>query len=179
MAINPKGSIAAAVDENNVLGRKGRSSLLWHLKKDLEHLAKLAAGKIIICGKETLASLIANDSGVLKTAAKAVFLSKNASIFSDFYRIPIEQAISFDQALLLAGDREVIVLGGPRVYAEAINYMNIQTIHLTIVHVKIWGDLYFPKINRSEWRIIASVQHKRNSENDFNFTIRTLVRRSP
>lgn len=175
---NPKSSIAAAVDENYVLGRKGQSGLLWRQKKDLENLAKLARGKIIVCGKETLSSLIVNDSAVLRAAARAVFLSKNASIFPDFYHVSIEQTNSFDEALLSAGDEEVIVLGGPRVYKEALSYANTQTIYLTIVHVKIWGDLHFPKFNRDEWRIISSVRHKRDSENDFDFTFRTLVRKS-
>jgi dihydrofolate reductase len=76
-------------------------------------------------------------------------------------RVPfagMEAVASLDEALALAGEATLMVIGGGEVFALALP--RAQRMHLTYVDTIVEGaDAWFPSFDESEWRITARAHH--------------------
>ena len=89
---------------------------------------------------------------------------------------------SLDQGIEVAGKwnqdnaktTEIVLIGGGYVFEESKNIVN--KLVLTRVECEINGDIFYPQIDLSDWKEISQESFKRDSENEYDFRIETLVK---
>ncbi len=70
---------------------------------------------------------------------------------------------------------EICIIGGGEIYRQALPHAN--TLHLTRVHAVIEGDVYFPEISEEEWELLSTEEHKKDADNEYDYTFLTYQRR--
>ncbi|HEY3395718.1 MAG TPA: dihydrofolate reductase [Lacipirellulaceae bacterium] len=161
-------SIIAAVAENGVIGRDG--NLPWHLSADLRRFKQLTMGHTVIMGRRTWESI-----GRSLPGRRMVVVSRQPGYHVDAQGI--EVAASLDDALKRAaalGDDEAFVIGGETLFKEALP--RADRLYYTSVRANVSGDVYFPDVEWSQWRLIESVDSPANEKNDYPSTFKIYER---
>jgi len=159
-------SLIVAAAENGIIGRE--KAIPWHLPRDLKRFRRLTKGHHVIMGRRTYES-------IGRPLADRVNL-----VLSESEDLQIEGCTvlaSLVGALALArenGESETFIIGGARVYAEAIELAD--SIHLTRVHERLEGDTALPLIRESEWRIVSIERHEPDSQHAFAHSFIEMVR---
>ena len=130
---------------NGVIGRD--NALPWHISADLKRFKALTIGKPMIMGRKTFESFPRPLPG-----RRHIVLTRDASWQAE----GAEPAGSVDQALALAGDGEVAVIGGAEV--NALFLPLADRIELTEVHADYEGDTVMPPL-APEWRETFREEH--------------------
>lgn len=168
-------SILVAVAENRVIGRDGQ--LPWHLPADLKLFKRLTVGHTVIMGRKTHESIV-ERLGKPLPKRRSLVLSRDPA-----YRPSgVEVATSLDQALELAAgeeeatpegaEREVFVIGGAAVFAEAL--ARADRLYLTRVHAEVDGDVLFPEIDAKAWRLISEERHEADKRHAYPFSFQVM-----
>ncbi|MBF0395009.1 MAG: dihydrofolate reductase, partial [Alphaproteobacteria bacterium] len=74
-----------------------------------------------------------------------------------------------------AGAAEAMVIGGARLFAEALPLAD--RIHLTEIHAQVEGDGVFPPFDRAEWRAVTRERHPAAAGEVADYSFVTLDRR--
>jgi dihydrofolate reductase len=125
----PPITIVVARAQNGVIGRDGK--LPWHLPADLKRFKALTMGSVMVMGRKTFESL----PGLLP-GRRHIVLTRDRS-----WSAPgAEVAHSAEEALRLADDQPVSVIGGPDIFAL---FMPVASrIELTEVLAEVPGDTF-------------------------------------
>lgn len=138
-------SIIVAMSENRVIGKDGR--MPWHLSEDLKRFKQITMGHTIVMGRKTYESIgkpLPGRTNIVVTRQKD-FHADGVTVIHDLAEI------AHDARLTPHG--EVFIIGGADIYQLALPHAD--KIYLTLIHKKIDGDTYFPKINLdSDYRLI-------------------------
>lgn len=158
-------SIIVAIAQNNVIGKDNR--LLWHLSDDLKRFKKLTTGHTLIMGRNTFLSL---PGGPLPNRRHIVITDRPGEKFEG-----CQSAYSIQETLELAGEKEeCFVIGGGMVYAQFLPIAG--KLYLTRVHRAFEGDTYFPEIDFSQWKAVASEKVEAGGKNEYAHTYTEYVR---
>ncbi|MFC0203691.1 dihydrofolate reductase [Novosphingobium soli] len=130
---------------NGVIGRDG--TLPWRLPADLRHFKALTMGKPMVMGRKTFQSFPAPLPG-----RRHIVLTRDAGWGAD----GAEVARSVEDALALAGDGDVAVIGGAEI--NALFLPLAQRVELTEIHEAYPGDTVMPPLG-PEWRETARAEH--------------------
>lgn len=125
--------IIAAIDQQRGIGYGG--DMLYHIREDLRRFKSLTMGHTLVMGRKTFDSL---PGGALP-GRRNIVITRNEA-----WTAPgAERAASLVDALAMAGDDEVYVIGGGQVYAEALPLADV--LDLTLIHSSApQVDTYFP-----------------------------------
>ena len=135
--------------ENGVIGRDG--TLPWHLPADLKRFKALTMGKPMVMGRKTFESFPAPLPG-----RRHVVLTRDTG----WAAAGAEVAHSIEEALVLAGEGDVAVIGGAEVFALFGSLAD--RVELTEVHVSPEGDAVVPAL--TDWREVARENHAAEGE---------------
>jgi len=81
-----------------------------------------------------------------------------------------EEALSNANKLCVENSyKEIVIIGGGYLFRETLDIVN--KLVLTRVDCDIDGDVYYPEINLENWKERSSVEHKKDSENEYNFKV--------
>ncbi|MFM5907061.1 MAG: dihydrofolate reductase [Novosphingobium sp.] len=127
--------------ENGAIGKDG--GLPWHLPADLKHFKALTMGKPMIMGRKTFESFPAPLPG-----RRHIVLTRAPG----WQAHGAEVAHSVNEALELAGDGPVAVIGGAEIYALFLPLA--EWIELTEVQGTFEADTFLPELG-PEWREVA------------------------
>ena len=143
----PRITLIVARAQNGVIGRDG--TLPWHLPADLKHFKALTMGSVMIMGRTTFDSL----PGLLP-GRRHIVLTRDAE-----WHVPgVEIAHTVDEAVGLAGNEPISVIGGAHVFAQFLALAD--RIELTEVQEDVVGDTVMPDPRASgDWRETASEDH--------------------
>ena len=130
---------------NGTIGRDG--GLPWRLSADLRRFKALTLGKPMIMGRKTFESL----PGLLPGRAHIVLTRSR-----DWHPEGAEVAHSAEEALTLAGEGDVSVVGGAEVYCLMLPHTT--RIELTEVHADVDGDTHVSPFG-TEWCETAREYH--------------------
>jgi dihydrofolate reductase len=158
--------IVAAAD-NDVIGRDNH--LPWHLPDEFRHFKRTTLGHHVIMGRRTWES---QGCKPLPKRTNVVVTSQPGYVAED-----ARVAASLHEALELAraaGDEEAFVIGGTRLFAEALPLAD--RLYLTRVHAEPEGDTVFPSFDADDWRVVAREEHAADARHEHAFTIMTLER---
>lgn len=130
---------------NGVIGHEG--ALPWHIPADLRRFKALTLHKPMIMGRKTFDSFPSPLPG-----RRHIVLTRDAGWRAE----GAEAAHSVDQALALAGDGEVAVIGGAEI--NALFLPLASRIELTEVHAELPGDTFMPPLGAA-WRESFREEH--------------------
>ena|SRR5210317_288207 len=159
-----------ALSNNFVIGVN--NELPWKLKKDLQHFSAYTQNKAIVMGRKTFESI-----------GRPLPNRKNIVISSWLEpQEGLEVVSNLNQAIEVASqwnkdnstEEEIVLIGGGYVFKESKNIVN--KLVLTRVECEIDGDVFYPEIDLSNWKEISKESYKRDSENEYDFKIETLVK---
>lgn len=158
-------SIIVAIAENLAIGKD--NLLLWHISEDLKRFKKLTTGHTLIMGRNTFRSL---PNGALPNRRHVVISDQEGETFEG-----CEMAGSIEEAIHLAGDRdECFVIGGGMVYKQFLPVAG--KLYLTQVHESFEADTFFPEIDFSQWKALASEEVEAGGKNEFAHSYTEYVR---
>ena len=151
-------SLIVATGKNGVIGNKGQ--IPWYLPADFAYFKKTTFGRPIIMGDKTHDSI-----GRVLPGRKNIVLTldKNYRPYAGAF-----MAYSPAEALEKAGDGEVFIVGGGQIYR--LFFPLADKIYLTLVSGKFEGDTFFPKIEKSEWKLLSQKRKRKDKKNSNDMT---------
>lgn len=150
-------SIIVAASENNVIGKDNR--LPWHLPADLKYFKNITWALPIIMGRRTFESIgksLPGRHNIVITRNKD-YKAKGATIVSN-----LNEAI---KAAETNDVKEMFIIGGAELFNTMIDLA--QRIYLTRVHANIDGDVYFPPLNKDEWKLVSEKHMDADEKNEY------------
>ncbi|MBE6818770.1 MAG: dihydrofolate reductase [Ruminococcaceae bacterium] len=130
-------AMIAAVGKNRELGKN--NDLIWHFKEDMAFFKKTTTGSTVIMGRKTFLSLpraLPNRRNIV--------ISRN----SDFAPAGAETVASIEEAVKLAGNEAVFIIGGAQIYEAFLPLAD--TLYLTEIDDSCSNaDTYFPAFDKS------------------------------
>ncbi|MGD1045280.1 MAG: dihydrofolate reductase [Bacteroidota bacterium] len=121
--------IIAAIANNRVIGKNG--TVPWHIPEDLARFKQLTTGHTVIMGRKTYDSLD-------RPLSNRVNIVITSNVINGVTSYP-----SLDFALqALSSKKEVFVIGGGRLFADALKLAD--ELRLTLVDRDVDGDTFFP-----------------------------------
>lgn len=158
-------SIIAAVSSGNVIGKK--NTLPWYFPPDLKHFKEITMGHTIIMGNKTHESI-----GKILPGRTNIVLTKNKNFKSEGALIFHSTNEALDYARKIA-ETETFIIGGASIFEETINL--VDRLYLTKIYKKFDGDVYFPKLNLKNWKLVSSESHHFD-EGNFDYEFQELDR---
>lgn len=155
-------SIIVSVSENWAIGKDNK--LLWKLSDDLKRFKEITSGNPVIMGQKTFESL---PKGALPNRLNIV-LTDNPNFTAE----KVISAYNIEDALNKAKshydeDVEVFIIGGGSIYKQFLELADF--IYLTLVHIVIDGDTFFPKLS-NDWSLIYNEFKSKDENNEFDHT---------
>ncbi|MFC9786670.1 dihydrofolate reductase [Rhodococcus sp. NPDC127528] len=123
-----------------VIGRD--NAIPWRIPEDMAYFKAVTTGHPVIMGRRTWDSLPPRFRPL--AGRRNIVVTRDLQWASD----GAEVAHSLDDALALAGDGEVWVMGGGQIYAAALD--RADRVAVTEVDLDVDGDAYAPTLG-PEW----------------------------
>jgi dihydrofolate reductase len=136
-------TIVAAVARNGVIGVDG--GLPWRLPDDLRRFKELTLGHVLVMGRKTYESI-----GHPLPGRDTIVVTRNPSWDPGSAEVRIAGGVRNAIEAAASLEREVFVVGGAQVYAEALPLAD--RLELTWVDAEPEGDTTFPEVDWREWR---------------------------
>lgn len=156
-------SLIVATDRNNGIGID--NTLPWRLPEDLAFFKRTTSGHAIIMGRKTFDSI-----GRPLPNRRNIVVTRNA----DWAHEGVERAGSLEEAVDLAGDGEVFVIGGAQIYVDAIKVAD--KLIVTEIDAAYDCDAFFPAIDTALWTEVSRDSHH-SAENGWDYAFVIYQRR--
>jgi dihydrofolate reductase len=143
----PPITLVVARASNGVIGKDG--GLPWHISADLKHFKAVTMGSVMVMGRRTFDSLPR-----LLPGRRHIVLTRDP----DWRPTGVEVAHGVDQALEIAGDEPVSVIGGVGVFRMFLPLAD--RIELTEVLADVAGDTMIDDPRAAgAWREVSREDH--------------------
>ena len=159
-----------ALSNNYVIGVN--NDLPWKLKKDLQHFSAYTQNKVIVMGRKTFESIGRPLPNRKNIVISSTLSSTNEIQIVNSLELAIAEATDWNKENNLV--EEVVLIGGGYIFQESINLVN--KLVLTRVNCDIDGDVFYPRLDFTEWSITSSESFKKDEENDYDFLVETYIR---
>jgi dihydrofolate reductase len=144
-------NVIVAISKNRVIGKN--NSIPWYISEDLKRFKKLTLNHPIIMGGRTFESI----GRPLRERTNIVVTSKDIEVTQN-----LKVADTLNSAIEIAkaseGSDEIFFIGGARIFEESLEY--IDRLYLTYIDTDIDGDIFFPEIDLSAWRLVSEEKHE-------------------
>lgn len=131
-------SLIVAYAKNQVIGNKG--CIPWKIKGEQRRFRELTTGNVVIMGRrsyEEIGKPLPNRTTIVVSSTKK------------FEGESCLTAKSLAEAIQLAGDKDIYISGGARLYEEALPL--VEKMYITEIDCDIEGDTFFPAFNITEF----------------------------
>lgn len=164
-------SIIVAAAENNVIGKD--NSLIWHLPTDMKFFKEKTKGHAIITGRKNYESIPEKfrplpDRTNIVITRQLDYNAKGAIVVSS-----IEEAIEYVETHF--ANQEVFIIGGAEIYKQTLTMC--QKVYLTRIHHTFQGDVFFPELPLTYWKLKAQLSISADEKNKYPFTFETWERK--
>ncbi len=159
-------SLIVAKAKNNVIGKDNK--LIWHLPEDLKRFKKLTSGHTIIMGRKTFESL-----GRVLPNRHHIILCNDAQMNITDENVEVLEDISMLDKYI-KNNEENFVIGGATMYKLLMPYCT--KMYITEINKEFDGDVYFPEINKAEWKIVDTEKGLKDENNPFDYEYVTYER---
>ena len=160
-------SLLVAASENNVIGKN--NELPWNLPNDLKYFKNMTWGMPLIMGRKTFESF----RKALKGRTNIVVTRQQ-----DWQAEGITVVKDIEGGLLAAAEtdaKEVFVIGGGEIFKQI--FPTADKIYITRVHANVNGDVYFPEINRNEWKMISNRSMEKDERHAYDYSFQVWERK--
>ena len=162
-------AIIVAYDKNRAIGRNG--DLPWgrSLPADLAHFKKLTKGGNVIMGRKTFESIGCRP---LPERENIVISSRPTGVKKVLTAMDLPSALALSRY-------PTFIIGGARVYRDALKTPEIDTIYATEVDAAFSDtDVFFPDIDMTIWEETDRVHRPADGANVYAFDF-VIYRRKP
>lgn len=131
-------ALIVAFSENRVIGNQGM--IPWKIKGEQLRFKELTTGNVVIMGRrsyEEIGRPLPNRTTIVVSNTKR-FEAENCMT-----------AGSLQEAIRMAGDRDIYISGGAGLYREAIDLVDMM--YVTHVEKVIPGDTFFPEFDEADF----------------------------
>lgn len=127
-------ALIVAYTRNRVIGNKGE--IPWRIKGEQRRFRELTTGNVVVMGRRSYEEIghPLPDRYTIVISHTQKYESENCTT-----------AGSLQEAIAIAGNRDVFVSGGAALYREAIDL--VDKMYVTEIDVEMQGDTYFPEFN--------------------------------
>lgn len=132
--------IIVAIAKNFVIGNEGQ--IPWHLSEDLKHFKEITTGHPVVMGRRTFES-------IGRVLPNRMNIMVSSTFTKEVEGLTVVKSLA--EAIDLVGDKTLMVIGGARMYAEALPLAS--TLHLTIIDKEFAGDTKFPDFTKYPFKL--------------------------
>ena len=137
------------------------NDLLFHISEDMKRFRTLTQGGTVLMGRRTLDSL---PGGRPLPKRRNIVITRQR----DFVREGVETARSPEEALALAGEANVWVIGGGQIYEALLP--RCEMCWLTRVYARPACDTFFPDLDRmARWKLFHEGAVQQEGELAYQF----------
>lgn len=163
--------LIVAVDSNFGIGKN--NDLLWHLPADMKFFKTTTQEKIVIMGRKNYDSIpprfrpLPNRLNVVLTR-NPNFKAPDCLVFN-----------SLEESLrqLESDEREIFVIGGGQIYAEALKLEALTEMYITFVNHVFDADTFFPAFDKSDWTEETLMNYPKDEKNEFDFVVKRFLKK--
>lgn len=149
-----------AVSENNVIGKNNK--LPWRMPADMAYFNRITKGHYVIMGRKNYES----EGKALKERINIVITRNRKFKIEDGIIVhSLKEALDIPRG---KKEKEVFIVGGGTIYEQSITITH--RIYLTRIHAIIEGDVFYPELDKSDWKLVSEIQNKRDNMNTFDYT---------
>ena len=131
-------ALIVAYANNQVIGNKG--CIPWRIKGEQKRFRELTTGNVVIMGRrsyEEIGKPLPNRTTIVVSRTKK-FEGENCYT-----------ADSLSAAIELAGDKDIYISGGARMYEEALPL--VERMYITEIDLDVEGDTFFPAFEKEKF----------------------------
>ena len=152
-------TLIVATDRNNGIGVN--NTLPWRLPEDLAFFKRITSGHAIIMGRKTFDAI-----GRPLPNRHNIVVSRNADWSAD----GVDRAASLEEAIAMAGEGEIFIIGGAQIYRDAIALADRLVV--TEIDAVFACDAFFPAIDPAQWQVESRETHHSDSNGwDYSFVM--------
>lgn len=130
--------LIVAYGKNRVIGNKG--CIPWRIKGEQKRFKELTTGNVVVMGRKSYEEI---GRPLPNRMTYVVSRTKN------FDEEGVKTVASIQEAIDLAGDKNVYISGGAGIYKEAMPY--VEKMYITEVELEPEGDTFFPEFDENEF----------------------------
>jgi dihydrofolate reductase len=161
-------SLVVAASENNAIGKNNQ--LLWHLPKDMKFFKNVTWAMPVVMGRKTFESM----GGKPLTGRMNIVITRKPGWKAE--GVTVVNSVDASVAAAEKMDyKEIFIIGGGEIYVIA--YSRADKIYMTRVHAELEGDVYFPVIEKNDWKLTSSTDNPADEKHKFAFTFETWERK--
>lgn len=131
-------ALIVAYAKNHVIGNKG--CIPWKIPGEQQRFKELTTGNVVVLGRVSY-----EEIGYPLPNRTTIVVSNSKNYDGNDCRT----AASLTEAIRLAGDRDIYISGGSRLYQEAVTL--VDKMFITEIDATIEGDTYFPEFDEADF----------------------------
>ena len=139
-------SIIVALAKNNVIGKN--NSLPWYYPEDLKYFKETTLNHTVLMGRKTFDSIINRINKPLPNRKNLVVTSLKELPWND-----VQVVNDLNEFLRIDHQEEIFVIGGKQIYEQTLSYAD--RLYITFINKDHDGDIYFPEIDYSKYKLIS------------------------
>lgn len=131
-------ALIAAYAKNQVIGNDG--CIPWKIRGEQKRFKELTMGNVVIMGRrsyEEIGKPLPHRTTIVVSSTKEFALENCYT------------ARSLQEAIQLAGNRDIFISGGARLYAEVLPV--VEKMYITEIEKIVAGDTFFPDFNQKQF----------------------------
>lgn len=128
--------LIVAYAKNRVIGNEGQ--IPWRIKGEQKRFRELTTGNVVVMGRRSYEEI---GRPLPNRMTYVVSNTKN------FDQEGVKTVKSIQEAIDLAGDKNVYISGGARIYEEAMPF--VEKMYITEVELEVEGDTFFPEFDEN------------------------------
>ena len=154
-------ALIVAVAENGIIGKDGK--MPWSIPGELKRFRELTTGNVVVMGRKTFEAV-----GCKPLPGRTnIIISRTMENSGEDYLL----ARSLEEAISMAGERDVYISGGSGLYEESLPL--VEKMYITEVHKAFDGDTWFPEFDESQFAKTVDEYH----EGEIPYTYVTYTRK--
>ncbi len=131
-------ALIVAYAKNQVIGNKGR--IPWKIKGEQKRFRELTTGNVVVMGRHSYEEI------------GKPLPNRTTIVVSNTLKIEEENCMtakSLSEAIKLAGDKDIYISGGAKLYEEALPL--VEKMYITEIDYDIEGDTFFPEFEKEQF----------------------------
>ena len=160
-------SAIVACANNRIIGKDNQ--MPWYLPVDLAYFKRTTLDHHVIMGRNSLVSMgrpLPKRTNIVVTR-DPFFIASGCVI-----------AHSIAEAVQIAeqnGETEAFILGGGEIFRQSVDLWD--RLYLTEIDLDTEGDVFFPELDWSAWRLVSEQPHFKDDKNAFDCVFKIFERK--
>ena len=162
-------SAIVACANHRIIGKDNQ--MPWYLPVDLAYFKRTTLDHHVIMGRNSLVSMgrpLPKRTNIVVTR-DPFFIASGCVI-----------AHSIAEAVQIAeqnGETEAFILGGGEIFRQSVDLWD--RLYLTEIDLDTEGDVFFPELDWSTWRLVSEQKHEKDDKNAFDCIFKLFEREVP